>query len=245
MGLQMSEDMRRIIDLNVPDLTPTPEEVLANQGMAGRTLPERIKKLLDSALEIFAQLAEPKGIVQDLAISEFDALYDGNGLNSSEGPVPGIIPKADAVALFAATLGDALIAKSSDLFKQGGPALGFMLDAVNTGAAERLGRRMGLYFLNSIQQEKPASAKTKVQYYSPGHCGWHISGQEKIFQALHPEEIGITINERWVMQPIKSISGVLVVGDLEIHRFPPAFSFCKQCKEHKCVKRLLLLESEN
>jgi hypothetical protein len=238
--------MRTIIDLNVPDLTPTPEEVLANQGMTGRAnIPEKIKNLLDSALGIFAQLAEPKGIIQDLVIADFEEIYNGNGLNLPEGPVPRIVPKADALALFAATLGNSLIAKSSDLFKQGGPALGFMLDAVNTSAAELLGRQMGLRFLNSLPPEKRSVANTKVQYYSPGHCGWHISGQTKVFQVLHPEEIGITLTERWAMQPVKSISGILVVGDLEIHRFTPAFSFCKQCKEHKCVKRLLLLENEN
>ncbi|MGD0099089.1 MAG: hypothetical protein ABSC60_01935 [Acidobacteriota bacterium] len=238
--------MRRLLELNVKDLTPTPAEVLANQGMGGRAnIPEKIKSLLDTALEIFGQLAEPKGLMQDLSISEFQAVYDGNGLNSSEGPVPMIVPRADALALFAATLGNAIISKSSELFAKGGPALGFMLDAVNASGAERLGRQMCLQFLDLLPEEIRAGRKLKAQYYSPGHCGWHISGQTKLFQALHPEEIGITVNANWAMKPVKSISGVLVAGDIEIHRFQPAFSFCKQCKEHKCVKRLLLLENEN
>ncbi len=60
--------MRRILELNVKDLTPTPAEVLANQGMGGRAnIPEKIKSLLDTALEIFGQLAEPKGLMQDLS----------------------------------------------------------------------------------------------------------------------------------------------------------------------------------
>jgi hypothetical protein len=238
--------MRKIIKLTVDELTPTHAEVLANQGMGGRAnLPEKIKTLLDSALEIFGQLAEPRGLIQDLPMSQFDGIYDGNGLNSPEGPVPGIVPKAAGLALFAATLGDSLIAKSSELFKQGGPALGFMLDAVNSCGAERLGRQMGLRFLDGMPPEKRGSGELKVQYYSPGHCGWHISGQTKLFEALHPEEIGITLNERWAMRPVKSISGILVAGGIEIHRFQPTFSFCKQCKEHKCIKRLLILENEN
>ena len=238
--------MRRILELNAKDLTPTPAEVLANQGMGGRAnIPEKIKSLLDTALEIFGQLAEPKGLMQDLPIFEFQEVYDGNGLNSSEGPVPTIVTRADALALFAATLGNVIISKSSELFAQGEPALGFMLDAVNASGAERLGRQMCLQFLDLLPKEIRAGRKLKAQYYSPGHCGWHISGQTKLFQALHPEEIGITVNANWAMKPVKSISGILVAGDIEIHRFQPAFSFCKQCKEHKCVKRLLLLENEN
>jgi ArsR family metal-binding transcriptional regulator len=47
------------------------------------------------------------------------------------------------------------------------------------------------------------------------------------------------------MYPLKSISGVLVAGDMDIHRFKPKFTFCKNCKEHKCVSRLAILEREN
>jgi hypothetical protein len=238
--------MRKIVGLSVAELTPTRAEVLANQGMGGRAnIPEKIRSLLDSALDIFGRLAEPKGLTQDLPVAEFPAIYDGNGMNSSEGPVPGIVLRADGLALFAATLGDSLIAKSNELFKQGGPALGFMLDAVNSSAAERLGRLMCLRFLDSIPKENFRFPEPRAQYYCPGHCGWHISGQAKVFGALHPDEIGITLNASWVMHPFKSISGILVAGGIEIHRFQPAFSFCKQCKEHKCVKRLLLLENEN
>jgi hypothetical protein len=236
--------MRRFIQFRVEEIIPTVQEVLENQGMAGRpNLPARITALLDSALALFTKLAEPKGIMEDLAIPDFQAIYDGNGLNSPEGPVPMIVPRADALALFAATMGDALMTKSSELFAAGGPALGYMLDAVNTSGAERLGRQMARRLLELQPEEQRRSNNLRAQYYCPGHCGWHISGQDKVFQALHPEEIGITLKPSWAMYPLKSISGILVVGDIQIHRFQPAFSFCKQCREHKCIQRLIILEN--
>jgi hypothetical protein len=242
----LPEYMREILELNIADLIPTPNEVLADQGMAGRaSIPERIKNLLDSALDLFRRLAEPRGLLQDVSLPEFEAIYAGDGMNSPEGPVPPIVSKADALALFAATMGNSLAAKSSELFKEGGAALGYMLDAVNSSAAERLGRQMCLHFLDHLPQEKRADRALKAQYYSPGHCGWHISGQTKLFQSLDPEEIGVTVNASWAMHPLKSISGVLVAGEIDVHRFQPIFSFCKQCKEHKCIKRLLLLESDD
>jgi hypothetical protein len=120
-----------------------------------------------------------------------------------------------------------------------------MLDAVNTSGAERMGMLMGQRFLELLPEKQRKGRDLKAQYYCPGHCGWHISGQEKLFKALRPEEIGIEINTTWAMQPFKSISGILVVGDKKIHRFKPAFSFCKECKEHKCVERLKILENMN
>jgi len=238
--------MRRIIALSVADIMPTAAEVLENQGMAGRqNIPARITTLLDSALELFQQLAAPRGLLEDLPIPNFKAIYDGNGLNSPDCPVPPIVANADGLALFAATMGPALASKSSDLFAKGGPALGFMLDAVNSSGAEHLGQMMCRRFLELLPSELRQTKRLKTQYYCPGHCGWHLSGQDKVFEALRPQEIGMTLTPSWAMHPVKSISGVLVAGEIEIHRFRPNFPFCKDCKEHKCVQRLKLLENTN
>jgi len=238
--------MRRLIDLTVDEIMPSAAEVLENQGMAGRqNIPSRIISLLDSALELFRELARPRGLMQDLPIPDFEPIYDGNGLNTPECPVPPIVAQADALALFAATMGAALAAKSSDLFAKGGPALGFMLDAVNSSGAEHLGQKMCQKVLHLQPEGARHARQLKVQYYCPGHCGWHLSGQEKVFAALHPEEIGISLTPSWAMHPLKSISGVLVAGGIEIHRFRPNFPFCKNCKEHKCVVRLKFLENTN
>ncbi|MBP1623685.1 MAG: vitamin B12-dependent methionine synthase, activation domain protein [Acidobacteria bacterium] len=238
--------MKRRIELTVAEVMPMAAEVLETQGMAGRqNIPARITALLDSALAIFKQLAEPKGMLEEIPVSGFGALYDGNGKNSEECPVPGLVARADALAVFAATMGDALMNKSSELFAHGGPALGYMLDAVNSAGAERLGRLMCRKFLELLPEEKHRGKMLKAQYYCPGHCGWHLSGQEQLFRMLHPEEIGIQVTSSWAMYPTKSISGVLVAGEMEIHRFKPAFAFCEVCKEHKCIQRLRLLESES
>ena len=238
--------MRKAIQFDVHEVTPSAAEVLESQGMAGRAiLPVRIITLVDSALDLFRQLAEPRGLMEDWPIPDFEAVYNGNGLNSPEGPIPNIVTRADGLALFAATLGNALIAKSNELFAAGGPALGFMLDAVTSSGAERLGKLMGQRFLELLPVELRRSKKLKAQYYSPGHCGWHISGQAKLFEALRPEEIGVSLKANHVMLPVKSISGILVVGEMQIHRFRPNFPFCKDCKERKCIKRLAVLENTN
>jgi hypothetical protein len=238
--------MRRIIDLSVDEILPSAAEVLENQGMAGRhNIPARITALLDSALELFRELAKPQGLMEDWPISNFEPIYDGNGLNAPECAVPPLVAQADALALFAATMGPGLAAKSSDLFAKGGPALGFMLDAVNSSGAEHIGQMMCQRFLDLLPEELRRAKQLRAQYYCPGHCGWHLSGQEKVFEALRPQEIGITLTASWAMHPVKSISGVLVAGGIEIHRFRPNFPFCKNCKEHKCVSRLKLLENTN
>ena len=75
--------------------------------------------------------------------------------------------------------------------------------------------------------------------YSPGYCGWHISAQERLFARLRPEQIGIRLNERFLMTPLKSISGVLVAGPARIHQVTGSYPFCAQCKSPACRERAL------
>jgi hypothetical protein len=40
------------------------------------------------------------------------------------------------------------------------------------------------------------------------------------------------------MQPLKSVSGVIVAGRIEIFEFDDVFSFCSGCATHDCRDRI-------
>jgi cobalamin-dependent methionine synthase I len=80
--------------------------------------------------------------------------------------------------------------------------------------------------------------------YSPGYCGWHVSGQRALFDVLRPEEIGITLRESFLMEPLKSISGVIVGGPAEIHSFENSYPFCADCEDRSCRKRIQSIMAE-
>ena len=242
--------MRKIYELDKHDIVPTPLEVLAWQKMPECSVSPRITRLMDDAIGFFNDLAQPCGLMEDFDSDGFPDIYTGNGMNAPDSPVPSIVARADATALMAATMGDALAVKCSELFAEKSASLGYMLNVVASAASESLGRQMCRLFLDRLRSEPRNSREEnimgniKAQYYCPGHCGWHISGQEKLFAALHPEEIGISIGAHWVMHPFKSISGILAAAPIDVHRFRPGFSFCPQCSERRCIERLELLEKE-
>jgi hypothetical protein len=238
--------MRKVIEFSIDDVAPSIGEVLEVQGMGSRAnLPVRIRTLMESALDLFKKLAVPKGMMADLQREDFEVVYNGNGLSSPENPVRLIFPKAENLALFAVTLGNPLMERASELFAQGGPALGYMLDAVTTAGAERLGNLMSQRFREYLSEQRVLPGDFTVLHYSPGNCGWDLSSQEKIFHHLQPEEIGIGINSNFHMKPQKSLSGALIAGPKEIHRFKPDFPLCQQCKTHKCAQRLARLQLAN
>jgi hypothetical protein len=43
------------------------------------------------------------------------------------------------------------------------------------------------------------------------------------------------------MQPLKSVSGVLVVGPPEVHAFQPEFACCDACRTRLCRHRIATL----
>jgi hypothetical protein len=237
--------MRKVIKFDIDEVLPQHAEILESQGMAARpNLPEKIHRLVDSARDLYSHLVDPKGILEDLSISDFQAIYDGNGENASESPLQHIFPRADRLALFAATLGNRLAEKNSTLFAEGEAALGYMLDVVTTCGAEYLAELMGLRYFELMPEEQRRSSELGILHYCPGYCGWDITGQAKIFQTLNPHEIGVTLNESCVMQPLKSVSGVLLVGKKGIHMFKPEYPFCKKCETHKCLERMAYIEKE-
>ena len=81
--------------------------------------------------------------------------------------------------------------------------------------------------------------------YSPGYCGWHVSGQRALFDELKPGDIGLGLTDSFVMDPVKSVSGVIVVGAPGIHHFKPDFDFCRACTDRTCRERIASLERPN
>ena len=69
--------------------------------------------------------------------------------------------------------------------------------------------------------------------YSPGYCGWHITGQKMLHENLQSRDIGITLTEAFSMKPMKSMSGVIISFKPSIHDFNNNYPFC--------VKRLSFL----
>ena len=231
--------MRRRVDWQPGDSIPARDEILRLQGIAPQQpVPARIDALLEQATATYLGLAEPRAIVAEIPPDEFADVYRGEGRNSHETPLEGIFPKADRLALAAATVGARVTDRIRELFDRHDPALGCMLDSVASAAADRLADLLGQWYLSTISMPAP---EWRVLVYSPGYCGWDVSGQRAIFDFLGPEEVGITLNASCLMQPLKSISGVLVVGAGNIHRFHPTYSFCECCREKQCRDRIASL----
>lgn len=227
--------MRQVICVAAAEVIPAREEVLRIQGIPPTAaLPDRVERLVDSALLRLGELARPHSVVATVSTADFRAVFAGDGDNDAATPLAEIYPKAERLALFAATLGEALSGEITRLFGAGDLAEAVMLDAAASAAAERLVELLERRFANTAGDSSPSA----VLAYSPGYCGWHVSGQRALFRVLDPVETGIVLNDSCLMRPLKSVSGVLVAGRPEIHDFDDTFHCCSTCTTRECRDRI-------
>jgi len=67
--------------------------------------------------------------------------------------------------------------------------------------------------------------------YSPGYCNWNVAEQHKLFKLLPKDFCGVSLTESVLMQPIKSISGFIGVGEkIKYHHYK-----CKFCTQKQCI----------
>ncbi|MBM3315666.1 hypothetical protein FJY71_07525, partial [candidate division WOR-3 bacterium] len=182
--------MRRIFRPAADECVPEAAAVLAARGMP-ETPDEKTAVLLDEGFELFRKLAAPAGVVEDVPAGEFGLIYAGEGRNAPVSPLATVYAQADRLALFCVTVGPAVSDDIARRFDSHDYALGYVLDAVASAGAERLA---------DLTQEqwnarRPGPEAGIALRYSPGYCGWDVTGQRRLFERLRPEEVGVTLRE--------------------------------------------------
>lgn len=155
---------------------------------------------------------------------------DVAGTSFATGPV--ITPcfaGAEYFAIFVATAGadfDAWLRGQ----KLSGDIIGeFVGDAIGSEIAEAAARLAA----RNLEKEAAASAMKISNSYSPGYCGWTVRQQELLFSLLPSTPCGITLNDSCLMHPIKSVSGIIALGE-KVEKKPYG---CAICRKEDCYKK--------
>jgi hypothetical protein len=230
--------MIEFVEINLDEIVPSTEDIILSQGIPkGTVIKEHIKKLLDDSLSLFLSEAKPLSIISEISKSDFEEIFNGEGTNEEEAPLKIIYPQSDHLELFAVTMGSGISEKIAELFNCNDFAIGSMLDSVASLAADKSVMLLEKHITKKLTKKKITNNSSMVLSYSPGYCGWHISAQKKLFLYLHPEQIGISLNESYLMTPLKSVTGVLINGNKNIHNYENSFSFCYNCQVQSCLER--------
>jgi hypothetical protein len=237
--------MTETITFDVHQVIPGRAAVLELQGIpTGDSLPDHLEQLYDTALRMLIEAAAPGGILADVSKPRFGTIYQGEGNNEPRTPVADIFPAAERLALFAVTMGPRLEQAVRACFAANDFAVGSMLDSVASASTDRAADLVQAHFRAQLDRQGLLRPDTGILRYSPGYCGWHVSGQRRLFEYLRPEQIGMSLRDSYLMEPLKSISGVLIAGPRDIHDIADNYDFCDRCDDRGCRERIRLLFAE-
>ncbi len=235
------KDRNRIYRLEPAAIQPERKDVFAALKLPVDS--DKYDLWFHEALKTFARLVLPVALVQEISVGEFKEVLAGEGNNEPSIPIEEVLSQAREVALYAATAGEELSETIGQMFRSGDEVRALFLDAVASRGAENMTEALKTEVLRCWKEAGSVAADSFIEAYSPGYCGWHVSGQKKLFASLRPEQIGIRLNESCLMNPLKSVSGALITGKKELFLAEDVYPFCVACAHRSCDERKRRIES--
>ena len=137
------------------------------------------------------------------------------------------LKKADELAVFLCTLGPAISETAKKELYEGDPVKGYILDTIGSIAVDVIMDKVQ----DELKEMKAKEGKKITNRYSPGYCGWHVQGQQKLFTFLQNNHSGVELTESSLMMPAKSISGLIGIGEnVRFNQYS-----CNICNQKDCI----------
>jgi Vitamin B12 dependent methionine synthase, activation domain len=165
-----------------------------------------------------------------------DTLDKKHGINLSQAAYTAMLPdhfNGDAryLAVFVGTLGSALETMCRELAGDNQIYQSLLLDAVGTAMLDH----MGLICNDMLEMHAKTLDLFTGCRIGPGLNGVAMESQTLVFDLLDIETMGVQLNDAYIMQPAKSISGIVFFSDSPQQK-PPG-SKCLQCEMKHCQFR--------
>jgi hypothetical protein len=137
--------------------------------------------------------------------------------------------RASRFAFFVCTAGKTISEKSVSLLRGDDPILGYVYDILGSAITESAGDKMQFF----LKKEAEKTMEKITNRYSPGYCQWSVEEQHKLFSLFGGSSCGVSLTRSALMQPVKSISGVIGIGrNVEYREYQ-----CTLCSSENCVYR--------
>ncbi|MHC1732856.1 MAG: vitamin B12 dependent-methionine synthase activation domain-containing protein [Bacteroidales bacterium] len=202
-------------------------------GYSPGTAPEPVSELIREVSEELMPLEEVRSeyrIFENVTSSHGDKTIEVDGFVFAVKPIIfRQIKDADKVALFICTAGPEVSLRSRRSMKEGDLLRGYVYDVIGSEVVENAADRMQ----EELRLAVAAGGLKITNRFSPGYCGWDVAEQHKLFSFFPDNYSGITLTESALMNPVKSVSGLIGIGRKVLY----APYQCHLCEDKNCIYR--------
>jgi hypothetical protein len=199
------------------------------EGESHETISELVSRLLGEA-DKFCMLKAEYRIFDDISFNDSGKEIEMNNMIFNIGKIIyGQIKKSSSIAFFTCTAGEEISLRSRKSMKDGDLVEGYIYDIIGSEAVEAAADLMQ----NDLEENLIISGRRITNRFSPGYCGWDVAEQHKLFQLMPYNFCGIQLTQSALMDPIKSISGLIGIGEY-VKQQPYT---CNLCDMKDCIYR--------
>ena len=159
-------------------------------------------------METGGALLTPKTVYEEVEVETAggaEAVRIGPSHSASSRSLHERLAGCRRAVVFAATVGAPVEEWTRRLMDSGEMTKGLLADAFGSGAAIALGLAVETVAEHLFKERRLAPTKR----YAPGYGDWALADQVPLLSLLDASRIGITLTEDYLMQPAKSISGII------------------------------------
>jgi len=204
-------------------------------GRKGRKLSPALKKKVKKLKDKTSRIIKPrihfkKHKIQEISRGGVQLATDTN-LKSPK--LSRTVQGSQEVVCFVGTIGRGIEKEIKRLLNQKRLSEAYVLDAMGSALVESLVDKFHFH----LDQHFKAQDKALGLRFSPGYCDWPVTEQKKLFELLEPQKAGIELTESCLMQPRKSISGVIPLFPADNGHEQGDYNPCWECEKLDCTAR--------
>jgi len=194
---------------------------------------ETISQLITEILRESETIANIKAEYKIFSKIKFNAAEKSVKINNQvfniKKIIYGQIKESESAAFFLCTAGQEIGNRSRKAMKEGDFLRGYIYDVIGSEVVEAAADLMQ----DVLEKEMLSSGKKITNRFSPGYCGWDVVEQHKLFQLMPDNYCGIRLTPSALMDPVKSISGIIGIGE-NVKHGPYT---CILCDMKDCIYR--------
>jgi hypothetical protein len=217
------------------ELAIIPGDLERIMGYEPGNIPEPFCEVIDEVMANAENFASINGGILLFGKVKFDEVGKTLRIGKETFDLHGIVyhqlKKSEQIAVFACTAGPEIGALSRRLMAEGDMMKGYVADVLGSIIVETAMDKMQESFGLHVNKD----GYKHTNRYSPGYCNWSVEDQHKLFSLLPPNFCGISLSDTALMNPIKSVSGIIGVGrDVKFNPYT-----CEICNMTTCTHKNL------
>ncbi len=215
--------------IHYKDFKVTSREIGNMIGYSTSEIPEMVSMQISDIQKDIGSYCRIKGGFRrfnNIHVRDDSFSLEGKTLHSDK-IIAGSLNHVDSIAVFVCTAGEELSKWIKQLFKEKDPVKAYIADIAASLIVEKATDQ-----LQRILEDLAGSDLQRItNRYSPGYCGWDVAGQHQLFSLLPKNFCGVSLNEAALMNPIKSVSGIIGIGkDVKKTAYQ-----CNKCEIKDCL----------